>query len=62
MSSSRKAWNTAVKAIIMVCVVITVALLVGLIGYIMVRGLPYITVQLLTTQRSAINGTIGILP
>ncbi|MCD7844104.1 MAG: phosphate ABC transporter permease PstA [Clostridiales bacterium] len=62
MSSSRKAWNTAIKVIIMVCVVITVALLVGLIGYIMVRGLPYITVQLLTTQRSAINGTIGILP
>ncbi|MCC8076206.1 MAG: phosphate ABC transporter permease PstA [Clostridiales bacterium] len=62
MSSSRKAWNNAVKAIIWVCVIITVALLVGLIGYIMVRGLPYITVQLLTTQRSAINGTIGILP
>ncbi|MCD7829540.1 MAG: phosphate ABC transporter permease PstA [Clostridiales bacterium] len=62
MSSSRKAWNNAVKAIIWVCVLITVALLVGLIGYIMVRGLPYITVQLLTTQRSAINGTIGILP
>ncbi len=62
MSRSRKAWNNAIKVIIMVCVVITVALLVGLIGYIMVRGLPYITVQLLTTQRSAINGTIGILP
>ncbi len=62
MSSSRKAWNNAVKAIIWVCVVITVALLVGLIGYIMVRGLPYITTELLTTQRSAINGTIGILP
>ncbi|MCD8126372.1 MAG: phosphate ABC transporter, permease protein PstA, partial [Clostridiales bacterium] len=62
MSSSRRAWNNAVKAIIWVCVVLTVALLVGLIGYIMVRGLPYITVELLTTQRSAINGTIGILP
>ncbi|MCD7919070.1 MAG: phosphate ABC transporter permease PstA [Clostridiales bacterium] len=62
MSSSRRAWNHAVKAIIWVCVVLTVALLVGLIGYIMVRGLPYITVELLTTQRSAINGTIGILP
>ncbi len=62
MSSSRRAWNNAVKAIIWVCVILTVALLVGLIGYIMVRGLPYITVELLTTQRSAINGTIGILP
>ncbi|MCD8340884.1 MAG: phosphate ABC transporter permease PstA [Clostridiales bacterium] len=62
MSSSRRAWNNAVKAIIWVCVILTVALLVGLIGYIMVRGLPYITVELLTTQRSAINDTIGILP
>ncbi|MCC8064908.1 MAG: phosphate ABC transporter permease PstA [Clostridiales bacterium] len=62
MSSSRRAWNNAIKAIIWVCVILTVALLVGLIGYIMVRGLPYITVELLTTQRSAINGTIGILP
>ncbi|MCD8160739.1 MAG: phosphate ABC transporter permease PstA [Clostridiales bacterium] len=62
MSGSRKAWNNAIKAIIWVCVILTVALLVGLIGYIMVRGLPYITVELLTTQRSAINGTIGILP
>ncbi len=62
MSSSRRAWNNAIKAIIWVCVILTVALLVGLIGYIMVRGLPYITAELLITQRSAINGTIGILP
>ncbi|MCD8384973.1 MAG: phosphate ABC transporter permease PstA [Clostridiales bacterium] len=62
MSSSRKAWNSAVKFIIWFCVVVTVALLIGLIGYILIRGVPYITVELLTTQRSAINGTIGILP
>lgn len=62
MSSSRKAWNNAVKFIIWFCVVVTVALLIGLIGYILIRGVPYITVELLTTQRSAINGTIGILP
>ncbi|MCC8129207.1 MAG: phosphate ABC transporter permease PstA [Clostridiales bacterium] len=62
MNSSRKAWNNAVKFIIWFCVVVTVALLIGLIGYILIRGVPYITVELLTTQRSAINGTIGILP
>lgn len=62
MSSKRKLWNTVVRSLIWICVAATVALLVGLIGYIMVRGLPYITWELLTTQRSALKDTIGILP
>lgn len=62
MSSSRKVWNWAVRALIWVAVLATMALLVGLIGYIMVRGLPHVTWELLTTQRSAINHTVGILP
>lgn len=62
MSSSRKVWNAVVRSLIWIAVLITMALLVGLIGYIMVRGLPHVTWELLTTQRSAINHTIGILP
>ena len=62
MSAKRKIWNTVVRSLIWICVAATVALLVGLIGYIMVRGLPYITWELLTTQRSALKDTIGILP
>lgn len=62
MSAKRKIWNTIVRSLIWICVAATVALLVGLIGYIMVRGLPYITWELLTTQRSALKDTIGILP
>lgn len=62
MNSGRKAWNTAVRALVWLAVIATVALLVGLIGYILVRGLPYVTWELLTTQRSAIHNTIGILP
>jgi phosphate transport system permease protein len=33
-----------------------------IIGYIFVRGIPGITVELLTTQPSYIHGTIGVLP
>ena len=62
MSTNRKVWNIVVRSLIWLCVVATVALLVGLIGYIMVRGLPYVTWELLTTQRSALQDTIGILP
>ena len=38
------------------------ALLVGLIGYILYRGLPNLSWQLVSTQTSYIRDTIGILP
>lgn len=41
---------------------ITAALLVFLIGYIFVKGLPNITWELLTTESSTLKGTTGILP
>lgn len=62
MSGNRKVWNGVMRGLIWLCVILTVALLVGLIGYILVRGLPHVTWELLTTQRSALKGTIGILP
>ncbi len=37
-------------------------LLIGLIGYILYRGIPFVTVELLTTKPSLIRDTIGILP
>lgn len=41
---------------------VTAALLVFLIGYIFVKGLPNITWELLTTASSTLKGTTGILP
>ncbi|OUP24745.1 phosphate ABC transporter, permease protein PstA [Gemmiger sp. An194] len=41
---------------------LTVAVLVALLGYIFVRGIPNITWQLLSTKPSVIKDTIGILP
>ena len=41
---------------------LTCALLVGLIGYVFIKGLPGISWQLLSTSPSALKDTIGILP
>ena len=40
----------------------TASLLVGLIGYILYRGLPNLSWELVSTQTSYLRGTIGILP
>ncbi len=37
-------------------------MLLGIIGYILVRGIPHMTLTLLTSKPSLINDTIGILP
>lgn len=62
MSTSRKVKGVLVKIAIWISVVITVGLLVALIGYIFYRGIPYITWNLLSTQRSVLQDNIGILP
>lgn len=58
----RAFYNNALRALILLCAGITVLLLVALIAYIFYRGLGNITWQLLSTQRSALKDTIGILP
>ena len=62
MSQKRKIQNVVIRGVIWFCVILTVLLLVALIGYIMVRGLSSISWQLISTARSALAGTIGILP
>ena len=62
MGKKRKIWNAAVKLALYAASGLTAALLVGLIGYIFWRGLPYLTWDLLTTQTSYLRNTIGILP
>lgn len=58
----RKLWNRAVKAAVYAASLLTAALLVGLIGYIVYRGAPHLSWQLVSTQTSYIRDTIGILP
>ena len=61
-SVKRRAYDAVFKTLIYTSALLTVGLLVVLIGYVFVRGVPYISWQLLSTAPSAINDTIGILP
>lgn len=61
-SLNRRVYEGVFRALVYVSALVTVALLVVLIGYVFVRGIPYITPQLLFTAPSAIRDTIGILP
>jgi phosphate transport system permease protein len=58
----RRMYSALLKGLIYLCAGITVLLLVVLIGFIFYRGLGNITWELLSTVRSALRDTIGILP
>ena len=61
-SLKRRVYESVFKTLVYASALLTVALLVVLIGYVFVRGIPHITAQLLFTTSSAIKDTIGILP
>ncbi len=61
-SLRRKVWGGLMRGLMWVAAGLTCALLVFLIGYIFLRGLPKISWQLLSTAPSYLQNTIGILP
>ena len=58
----RKVYDRTLKVLMYLCAGITCALLIFLIGYIFYRGVGRVSWELLTTQSSYRNDTIGILP
>ena len=62
LSGRRRAYDLILRSLLYLCAALTLALLVFVIGYIFVRGLPHITWELLSTSPSYIRDTIGILP
>lgn len=62
LSAGRRLYDRGLRVLLYLCGFITCALLVLIIGYIFYRGIPNITWQLLSTQTSYLNDTIGILP
>lgn len=58
----RKVYDRTLKGLMYLCAGITCALLIFLIGYIFYRGVGSVSWELLTTQSSYRNDTIGILP
>lgn len=62
ISKKRKAYIVIMKAFMSISVIITCALVIFLIGYVLYQGVRHISVELLTTKPSYLKGTIGILP
>ena len=62
LSAGRRLYDRGLRALLYLCGFITCALLVLIIGYIFYRGIPNVTWELLSTQTSYLNDTIGILP
>ena len=62
ISVKRQLYAVIMKALMYIAVGIIILFFIGLIGYILYRGIPYVSVELLTTKPSLIRGTNGILP
>lgn len=62
LSLRRRIYDRGLRGLLYLCAALTIALLVFMIGYVFYRGLGGITWEFLTTQRSLIRGTDGILP
>ena len=53
--------DVALTGVIYGCTAISLLLLVGILGYTFVRGIPHVTWSFLSTASSATKGTVGIL-
>lgn len=62
LSPRRKAYEIGMRTLLYVSAGATCLLLLFLIGYIFVEGMPNLTWEFLTTEESVLNDTVGILP
>lgn len=62
ISVRRKIVCTILDTLVYIAAGLICLLLLGIIGYILFRGLPHITWELLSSKPSLIKGTAGILP
>lgn len=62
ISMKRRVKEKLLKALVFLAAGITGLISVGMVVYILCRGLPNITLGMLTSKPSLLNGTVGILP
>ncbi len=62
ISTARKIKGLLLNTLMYLAVGLICALLLGLIGYILYRGIPYISWELISTKPSLLQGTVGVLP
>lgn len=58
----RKLYISIIKVFMSLCVTLTCLLVLFLMGYVLIKGLPNITWELLSKKPSYLTGKIGILP
>ena len=61
-SARRHIWGGTMRGLMLLCAAVTCALAVFLIVYVLVKGVPNLSWQLLSTKPSYLDGSIGILP
>ena len=62
VSARRRTYGLAMKSLMLLAAGLTCALVVFMVSYVLHKGVPNITWQLLSTSPSYLSGTIGILP
>lgn len=62
ISFKRRLYIFLMKFLCVLATAVTAALVVFIVAYVLIKGIPYVNVQLLTTKPSYLKGTIGILP
>ena len=62
LSLQRKRWIFAVRGLMALAAGLTCALVLFLLGYVLLRGIPHITWELLSTAPSVLADRVGILP
>ncbi len=62
MNNKRKIYIGLMRGAMIVCTALTAALVLFLMGYVLINGIPNITWELLSTKPSYLTERIGILP
>lgn len=62
LNKKRKAYTIAMKTAMYISTGLTAALVIFLVAYVFMKGIPHISWELLSTKPSYISGRIGILP
>ena len=62
LSSQRRRWIFAVRGLMGLAAGLTCALVLFLLGYVLLRGIPHISWELLSTAPSILEDRVGILP
>ena len=62
VSARRRAYGLVMKGLMLLAAGLTCTLVVFMVSYVLYKGVPNITWQLLSTSPSYLSGTIGILP